>query len=105
MNKIILTVMLLASTHLFSQVGIGTTNPEGALDVVSSNSGVIVPRVANVAAVAVPVNGMIIYDISSKCIKAYENNAWTACLSFAGPNPSTNGTGVVTSFGAPCLYR
>ena len=80
MNKIILTVMLLASTHLFSQVGIGTTNPEGALDIVSTNSGVIVPRVANVAAVAVPVNGMIIYDISSNCIKAYENNAWTNCI-------------------------
>ncbi|HEX8268289.1 MAG TPA: hypothetical protein VF581_00240 [Flavobacterium sp.] len=30
----------------YSQVGIGTTAPEGALDVKSSNSGVLVPRVA-----------------------------------------------------------
>ncbi|WP_338409729.1 FISUMP domain-containing protein [uncultured Flavobacterium sp.] len=81
MNKIILTVMLLASTHLFSQVGIGTTNPEGALDVVSSNSGVIVPRVATNAVITTPVNGMIIYDISNTCIRAYENNAWSNCLS------------------------
>ena len=102
MKKIILMLALFAASFIANaQVGIGTTNPEGALDVVSSNSGVIVPRVANVAAVTVPVNGMIIYDISSKCIKGYENNAWTECLSFAGPNPSTNGTGVVSSFGAP----
>ena len=62
-------------------VGIGTTTPAGALDVVSTNSGFILPRVANTAAVTAPVDGMIIFDISSNCMKAYENGAWTDCLS------------------------
>lgn len=31
---------------LIAQVGIGTTNPQGALDISSINSGVLIPRVA-----------------------------------------------------------
>ncbi len=44
----------------FSQVGVGTTTPEGALDVVSSNSGLVLPRVATTAAVTTPVDGMMV---------------------------------------------
>ncbi len=69
-----------ASFTTYGQVGIGTTTPEGALDIVSTNSGLILSRVANTAAVTA-VNGMMIYDMSSTCVKAYENGAWTACLS------------------------
>ena len=74
-------------------VGIGTTTPEGALDVKSTTTGLVVPRVANTAAVvnpqggAIP-NGTLIYDLSSNCIKAYENSSWTSCLSLVPPSPS-----------------
>jgi len=68
-------------------VGIGTADPEGVLDVTSTNSGLILPRVANTAAVSTPVNGMLIYDISTTCVKAYENNTWTGCL-FTPLSPS-----------------
>ena len=61
-------------------VGIGTTTPQGALDVVSTNSGFILPRVANTTAVSSAVNGMLIYDLSTHCLKVYENGAWTNCL-------------------------
>ncbi|MDB9954760.1 fibrobacter succinogenes major paralogous domain-containing protein [Flavobacteriaceae bacterium] len=77
-------------------VGVGTTTPEGALDVVSTNSGLIVPRVANTSDVTTAVNGMLIYEIASRCIRAYENNAWTACLSSTGSAPTpevTSSTG------------
>ena len=49
-----------------------------------SVSGFILPSLVNTAAVTAPVNGMIIYDLSSTCTKTYENNAWTDCLSSAG---------------------
>ncbi|MDA9056626.1 hypothetical protein N9K49_02110, partial [Flavobacteriaceae bacterium] len=62
-------------------VGVGTQTPLGALDITSTNSGIILPRLANTAAVSTPVNGMLIYDISSTCVKVYENGAWTNCLS------------------------
>lgn len=61
-------------------VGIGTTSPQGVLDVVSNNSGIILPRVDSTSLVQNPVNGMLIYDISTNCVKAYENGAWSACL-------------------------
>ena len=63
------------------KVGIGTTTPQGILDVVSSDSGLILPRVDSTAVVTNPVNGMLIYDISSQCLKAYENGSWSGCLS------------------------
>lgn len=65
-------------------VGIGTTDPQAVLEVKSTNSGLLLPRVANTAAVTGAVNGMLIYDISSECVKGYENGAWSACLSSGG---------------------
>ena len=66
MKKILLSFgLLIASFATMAQVGFGTTSPEGALDVVSSNSGIIVPRVANTAAITSPVNGMLMYDLST----------------------------------------
>jgi uncharacterized protein (TIGR02145 family) len=82
MKKIIFTAAFVAAGFTsFAQVGIGTTTPQGALDVASANSGVIVPRVATIDPVTTPVNGMIIYDIANKCVRAYEDNKWSDCLS------------------------
>jgi uncharacterized protein (TIGR02145 family) len=84
MKKLLLIVALIATSFTLSaQVGIGTTTPEGALDVVSENSGIILPRVANISEVNNPVNGMMVYDIFNKCIRPYEGNNWTDCLNGA----------------------
>jgi uncharacterized protein (TIGR02145 family) len=81
MKKILLSAAFIAASFTSSaQVGIGTTTPAGALDVVSTNSGVLLPRVANIAAVTTPVNGMLIYDESTNCFKGFENGAWTSCF-------------------------
>ena len=40
----------------------------------------VLPRVATTASIVAPLNGMLIYDISSNCIKAYQNNVWSGCL-------------------------
>ena len=71
MKKYIVSVACIAMSIMsYTQVGIGTTTPQGALDVVSENSGIIFPRVANVKIVENPVNGMIVYDISIECARA-----------------------------------
>ena len=81
MKKIILSVALFAASFtMTAQVGIGTTTPEGVLDVVSTNSGFFLPRVANTGAVTSPVNGMIIYDLSSNCLKSYSAGEWSDCF-------------------------
>ena len=80
MKKVLLSVALIAASFTtFAQIGIGTTTPEGALDVVSTNSALILPRVANTAAVATPVNGMLVYDLSTNCFKGYQNGGWSDC--------------------------
>ena len=57
-------LFLLYSCSLFSQVGIGTTTPNGALDVVSTNQGLLIPRVeltfTNVSAPVInPASGVL----------------------------------------------
>ena len=98
MKKIILYALLVASTNLFSQVGIGTSSPApGALlDLTATDKALLLTRVANTSAVPNPVNGMVIYDLSSNCIKSYENNVWTGCWSAVvlqphpiDPNPNS----------------
>jgi len=68
MKKIVLLLVVLLVTPLANaQVGINTTNPEAALDIVSSDSGVLIPRVQlddalTAAPVTTPVEGMLIYN-------------------------------------------
>jgi hypothetical protein len=58
-------------------VGIGTTDPKGALDVDSTTGGFIVPRMTTTQRNALyTVNGMIIYNTSTNQFNFYENGAW-----------------------------
>jgi len=58
-------------------VGIGTTGPQGALDVVSTTGALIVPRMTTTQRNALTaVNGMIIYNTSDNQFNFYENGAW-----------------------------
>jgi uncharacterized protein (TIGR02145 family) len=88
-TNIFLALALLLSTFTFAQAGIGTVTPEGILDVVSTTSGVVIPRVANTSVVVNPKGGSIpfgtiVYDISSECLKAYEaTTGWSKCLNTA----------------------
>ena len=89
MKKFILIITIIVSSFTIdAQVGVGTTSPESALDIVSTNSGVIIPRITNTTAVTTPVNGMLIYDLSANCFKGYENDGWSDCLSAIGASSS-----------------
>ena len=56
MKKLLTLITIIAFTSLYAQVGVGTTTPNGALDVNSSTNGLIPPRVALTATnVAAPV--------------------------------------------------
>lgn len=85
MKKVLHFFAIFASQIAFSQVGIGTSSPHSSsiLDLTATDKAMLLPRVANTSAISTPINGMMIYDISSNCIKSYENNVWTSCLSSA----------------------
>lgn len=58
-------------------VGIGTTSPQGALDVTSTTGALIVPRMTTAQRDALTaVNGMIIYNTTTNEFNFYENGAW-----------------------------
>ncbi|TZF92719.1 hypothetical protein FW781_20220 [Chryseobacterium panacisoli] len=66
----------------FAQVGIKKDNPYASADLElgSNNKTLLLNRVPNTSAVANPVNGMMIYDLSEECVKAYQAGKWSKCL-------------------------
>jgi len=69
-NLITLFVVLSFFGSVYSQVGIGTTTPQGALDITSTNDGLVIPRVAldgtNVASpLTAPVNSEMVYNTNN----------------------------------------
>ncbi|UPQ77720.1 tail fiber domain-containing protein [Flavobacterium azooxidireducens] len=69
MKNLIIFLMLLQISLSYSQVGIGTTDPNGALDINSSNDGLLIPRIAltakNIATVQTPTVSEIIYNTAT----------------------------------------
>ncbi|MFY0482850.1 hypothetical protein ACI6PS_09590 [Flavobacterium sp. PLA-1-15] len=73
-------------TGISNLAGFGTTAngwpqnvPNGFVAIESKNQGFVITRVANTSAIATPVEGMLIYDISASCVKLYNGMIWK-CL-------------------------
>ncbi len=97
-SLIYLLLLLMCASILTAQVGIGTQNPQGALDVVSENTGIVIPRVANVESVTNgqggnPVNGTMVFDLSRNANCFYQNNRWV-CIT-----EDSNGVPQITPIG------
>lgn len=92
MRKHIILLLLLVGFTSFAQVKIGnnptTVGASSLLELESTNRALVMPRVANTAAITTPVNGMIIYDLSSNCLKVYQNGAWSECVSTTTATPT-----------------
>ena len=88
MKKVLLCAAFIAASFTsIAQVGVGTTSPAGALDIVSTSSGLVLPRVANTDAVVNPnggaiENGTMVYDVSLNCVNVYADGFWRGCIQF-----------------------
>lgn len=72
-NKILLTLIIgLFISTVSAQVGIGTTSPNGALDVTSTNNGLLIPRIAlsatNVSTVLTPTTSELVYNTFTSAV-------------------------------------
>ncbi|WP_073357355.1 hypothetical protein [Dysgonomonas macrotermitis] len=113
MKKIYLLMLcFLGTMSLKAQVGINTDTPNtsAALEIVSSDKGILIPRMTSAQRVAMvnPAEGLIVYDTTLKCIS---QNAGTAanpgwvCLSgrdtqsgsFYMPSIAIDASAVVTN--------
>jgi len=92
-NLLLAVFALLLGVPAFAQVGIGTNNPQGILDVNDSLRDIVLPRVASVDSVkaldggeAVP--GTMVFDMSQNCARVKnisirqgtKNKGWSDCL-------------------------
>lgn len=72
MKKIYLFIFLNLTFLLQAQVGIGTTSPQGALDITSSTDGLIIPRVSlsatNIATVTTPTTSELVYNTNTSAV-------------------------------------
>lgn len=73
-------------------VGIGTATPAGILDVTSTTSGVIMPRMtaAQRDAIGAPVNGMMVYNTDEDCMNVYQAGAWQSLCGGSGGGSGSN---------------
>jgi hypothetical protein len=81
-SLLVLLFMLSLTKHLFSQnVGIGTTTPSSSarLDVTSTNSGFLPPRMTTAQrdAIANPAPGLMIINTSTQAIEFFTMYGWS----------------------------
>ncbi|UHO37955.1 hypothetical protein H5J24_20535 [Chryseobacterium capnotolerans] len=95
MKKNLLLLIFFANI-LFSQVGIGTANPRGALDVnkeTTNNMGLVLPTNADPRNMINPMGGnvaigTIMYDSTLSCVRVFKPTGWSNCLcDQCGPTP------------------
>jgi hypothetical protein len=77
--KLQLLVLMISLTS-FAQVGIGTTTPNGALDITSTNEGLLIPRIA--------LENTITATVATPTISEMVYNTFTSAV---GPNQVTPG--------------
>ncbi|QIY91357.1 hypothetical protein [Chryseobacterium gallinarum] len=95
-KKNYLLLMVFFMNTVFSQVGIGTANPRGALDVnkgTANNMGLVLPTNADPKNLVNPMGGdvavgTIMYDSTLSCVRVFKPTGWSNCLcDQCGPTP------------------
>lgn len=88
----LLLIFVLISLGIYSQIGIQTETPDlsSALDIVSTDKGLLIPRMTNAQKLAIgsPEEGLLVYDSDQNCISQYtylssiSAMGWTCLTSF-----------------------
>ncbi len=102
MKKILTFLMIIGfvwNTQIQAQVSISTTcnDPDASamLDVQSSSLGLLPPRIADTTAVNSPAEGLLIYDLSTHCMRYYNGTKWSDCMGCCSSTPSFSCGGTV----------
>ena len=81
MKKVLLCAAFIAASFTsIAQVGVGTTTPQSALDIVSTTSGILIPRMTTTQREAIPlpapVVGLQVYDTDLNSVYTYNGTDW-----------------------------
>lgn len=103
MKKLLLSIPLLFSVTIYSQVGIGTSSPDSSamLDVVASDKGLLIPRVALTSAIdqttiPSPAVGLLVYNtgagtLTYKGFVFWNGTEWRSINNTSTINPGISG--------------
>nr|WP_315030890.1 hypothetical protein [uncultured Chryseobacterium sp.] len=95
-SKKIYLLLVFYANIIFSQVGIGTANPRGALDInreTTNTMGLVLPtndspdKLINPLGGAVAI-GTIMYDSTLSCVRVFKSSGWSNCLCDECKTPS-----------------
>lgn len=95
MKKIISLLLIANSVLLCSaqNIGIGTNTPNNSalLDVSSTTKGLLIPRMTSAQRTAIisPVNGLMVYDITTNSFWYYNGSAWANPIAAVGGDSFT----------------
>ena len=86
--KIVNILFIALSLSMYSQIGMNTTSPRGALDINSpttNNKGLVLPTNENPQNIINPMGGSvaigtIIYDSTLNCVRVFRLSGWSNCL-------------------------
>jgi uncharacterized protein (TIGR02145 family) len=82
MKIILLYLVLLISTGVYAQVGVGTITPDAsaALEVNSADKGFLLPRMTTTQRNAInngaPAEGLLIYNTDKNCLEVFQGSFW-----------------------------
>lgn len=81
-KKVLLLMIISMGSWYTAQVGINQVNPNlsSDLELGSKNKTLLLNRVPTTGSVSNPTNGMMIYDVSEECVKAFQGGQWSKCL-------------------------
>lgn len=68
-KKALIFLLLLTYNFLLGQIGIGTVEPNQSsiLDIVSTDKGILVPRISDPSSILNPAEGLMVFDTTKKC--------------------------------------
>ncbi len=95
MKKIIFSFLLISSTSLLAQVGVGTNTPDNSamLEVKSSSKGILFPRLTSAQRLAItsPASGLQVYDINTNSLWYFNGTYWVNSKSEANEGDIKSG--------------
>jgi hypothetical protein len=87
-KNILLAIMVVICTSIFSQIGIGTDVPAtcAELDISSTTKGFLPPRMTTAQrnSISTPIAGLTIYNLTNSTFEVYNGTSWYSSVHYIG---------------------
>lgn len=92
-NYLFISILLLSASVVSAQYGIGTNEPKATLDITSTTSGILIPRITSALRnnIASPANALLIYNTTNNSFEVFKSSCscWVT-ITDGGNAPATN---------------